>query len=267
MPSGHLILWRPVLLPQSFPVSGTFPMSCLFASGDQNTLASASASVVPVNFQGWSPLTLTAVICLLSRGLSLVFSSPTVRRHQFFGILCSLPFSSQNHWEDHRLNYTDLCRQSNVSAFNTLSRFVIDFLPRSNCPMISWLQSLCAAILEPKKRKTVTTSTFPLLFAMQYGARCHYLSFFFFSLKPALSLSSFTLIKRLFSSSLSAIGVVSSLYLMLLMFLPPILIPDCNSSSPAFLMMCSACWLNKQGDSPVVLLSPSWTNQLFHTGF
>ena len=71
-----------------------------------------------------------------------------------------------------------------------------------------------------------------------------------FSFKPALPLSSFTLIKRLFSSSsLSAIRVVSSAYLGLLLFLLPILIPSCNSSSRACLMMCSVYRLNKQGDS------------------
>ena len=76
------------------------------------------------------------------------------------------------------------------------------------------------------------------------------LAFLIFSCKPALSLPSFALIKRLFSSSLlSAIRVVSSAYLRLLMFLPPILILACNSSSPAFLMMCSAYRLNRQGDS------------------
>ena len=75
------------------------------------------------------------------------------------------------------------------------------------------------------------------------------LAFLIFGFKLALSLSSFTLIKRLLSSSLlSAIRVVSSEYLRLL-FLPPILILACNSSSPAFLMMCSPCRLNKQGDS------------------
>ena len=70
------------------------------------------------------------------------------------------------------------------------------------------------------------------------------------SFKPAFSLSSFTCIKRLFSSSLfSAIRVVSSAYPRLLIFLPPILIPAWDSSSPAFLMICSADRLKKQGDS------------------
>ena len=74
--------------------------------------------------------------------------------------------------------------------------------------------------------------------------------FLMFSFKPTLSLFSLTLIKRLFSSSsLSAIRVVSSTYLRFLMFLLPILIPACNSSSLAFLMMCLVYRLNKQGDS------------------
>ena len=74
--------------PQSFPASGTFPMSHLFTSDDQNAGASVLASV---NSQGWSPLRLTGLISLLSKGLSGVFSRTTVRRHQFFGFL---PFYS-----------------------------------------------------------------------------------------------------------------------------------------------------------------------------
>ena len=80
--------------PQSFPVPGTFPMSRLFESDDQNT--GASASVLPVNIQGWSPLRLTGLISLLSKGLSGVFSSTTVRRHQFFGTQASLQSDSHN---------------------------------------------------------------------------------------------------------------------------------------------------------------------------
>ena len=83
------------------------------------------------------------------------------------------------------------------------------------------------------------------------------LVFWMLSFKPTFSLSSFTFIKRLFSSSsLSAIRVVSSAYLRLLLFLPGVLIPDCASCSPAFLMMYSAHKLNKQGDNI----------QPFHTG-
>ena len=82
--------------PQSFPASGTFPMSWLFTSDDQNTRTSASASVFPTNIQGGFPLRLAGLISLLSKGLSGVFSSITVQRCQFIGALPSLESSSHN---------------------------------------------------------------------------------------------------------------------------------------------------------------------------
>ena len=69
---------------QSFPASGSFPMSQFLVSGGQSTGVSVSASVLPMNIQGWSPLEWTAWISLQSKGLSRVFSSTTVQRHQFF---------------------------------------------------------------------------------------------------------------------------------------------------------------------------------------
>ena len=109
--------------PPSFPASGTFPMSHLFASsGDQNTGTSASASVLPVNIQGWSPLRLTGLISLLSKGLWGVFSSTIVRRPSillhsaFFTAHLSQPYVTTGK-EDHSLDYMDLCQQSNVSVF------------------------------------------------------------------------------------------------------------------------------------------------------
>ena len=71
--------------PQSFPASGAFPINRLFALGGQSIGASASASVLPMNIQGWFPLGLTGWISLLSKGLSRVFSSNTVQKNQFFG--------------------------------------------------------------------------------------------------------------------------------------------------------------------------------------
>ena len=82
--------------PQSFPASGTFPVSCLFTLDDQNTGASVLALVLSVNIQGWAPLRLSGLITLLSKGLSGVFSSTTVRRHQLVGILPSLWSSYHN---------------------------------------------------------------------------------------------------------------------------------------------------------------------------
>ena len=73
---------------QSFPSSGSFPVSWLFSSGSQ--IIGASASVLPMNTQGWFPLGLTGLISLLSKGLSRVFFSNTVRNHQFFSAQPSL---------------------------------------------------------------------------------------------------------------------------------------------------------------------------------
>ena len=70
--------------PQSFPAAGSFQMSQLFAWGGQSNRVSASASVLPVNIQDWSPLGMTGWISLQSNGLSRIFSNPTVQKHQFF---------------------------------------------------------------------------------------------------------------------------------------------------------------------------------------
>ena len=75
---------------QSFPASGSFPVSQFSASGGQSTRVSASASVLPMNAQDWSPLGLTGLISLQSKGLSRVFSNTTVQKHQFFGAQLSL---------------------------------------------------------------------------------------------------------------------------------------------------------------------------------
>ena len=83
--------------PQSFPALGTFQMNLLFASDDQNTGVSASASVLPTKIQGWFTLRLTGLISLLSKGLSGVLSSTTVQRYQFSSSLPSLQSSSHNH--------------------------------------------------------------------------------------------------------------------------------------------------------------------------
>ena len=126
--------------------------------------------------------------------------------------------------------------------FNMLYRFVIAFLPRSKCLLISWLQSPSTVILEPKKIKSFTVSTvFPSIYREVVGPDAMVFIFRMLSFKPAFSLSSFTFIKRLFSSSLlSAIRVVSSAYLRLLIFFPAILIPACASCNLAFHMMYSA---------------------------
>ena len=105
---------------QSLPASGSFLMSRLFESGGQSIGASASASVLLMNIQGWFPLGLTGLISLQSKGLLKVFSSTTIRKHQFFDVqpsLWSTVASTHDYWINHRFDYMNLCRQSDVSAF------------------------------------------------------------------------------------------------------------------------------------------------------
>ena len=156
-PSNNLILSHPLLLRQSFPVSGSFLMSQFFTSGGQSIGVSASASALPMNIQGWFPLGLIGWITLLSKGLSRVFSNTTVQKHQFFGTQPSLWSNSYIHTTLHRTGKTiALTRQTFVGKvmsllFNMLSRFVIVFIPRSKHLLISWLQSPSVVILESKK--------------------------------------------------------------------------------------------------------------------
>ena len=93
MPSSHLILCHPLLLlPQSLPASGAFPMSQLFVWGGQSIGVSASASVLPVNTQDWSPFGWTGWISLQSKWLSRVFSGTAIRP--------SNPTAGRTHWRN-----------------------------------------------------------------------------------------------------------------------------------------------------------------------
>ena len=87
----------PFSFPQSFPASGSFQMSQLFASCGQSIGVSTSTSVLPMNTQDWFPLGWTGWISLQSKGLSRVFSNTTVQKHQFFGAQLSLWSNSHIH--------------------------------------------------------------------------------------------------------------------------------------------------------------------------
>ena len=135
--------------------------------------------------------------------------------------------------------------------FNMLSRLVIAFLPKRKCLLISWLQSPSAVILEPPKIKSLIVSiASPSICHEVMGPGAVILVFWMLSFRWTFSFSSFTFIKRLFrSSSLSAIRVVSSVSLSLLVFLPAILIPACASSSQAFHLIYFVYKLNKLSDN------------------
>ena len=171
--------------PQSFPASGTFPMNHLFISDDESTGGSVSASVLPMNIQCWSPLRLTCLISLLAKGLSGVSPAPQFKgvNSLAFCLLYRIALTMErDHWEDHSLDYVLVL----FLHFNTLSRFVIVFLPRSNRLLISRLRSPSAVILEPTKRESVTASTFsPSICHEVMGPDAMILVFLIFSLKPA----------------------------------------------------------------------------------
>ena len=126
-------------------------MSQLFTAGGlgcRKYWALASGSVLLMNIQGWFPLGLTGLISSMSKGLSRVFSSTTIQKHQFFSAQLSL-------WSNSHPYVTTGSSLKNQSVtiwtfvgkvmslfFNMLSRFVTAFLPRSKSLLISWLQSL-----------------------------------------------------------------------------------------------------------------------------
>ena len=97
MPSKHPAITPFSSFPQSFPASGSFPVSWIFASGGQRIRTSASPSVHPTNIQGWFPLGLTGLISLQSKELSGVFSSTIVWKHQLFCAQPSLWSNSHIH--------------------------------------------------------------------------------------------------------------------------------------------------------------------------
>ena len=111
--------------PQFFLASGSFPMNWLFPSGGQSIGVSASVSVLPMNIQGWFPLGLTSLISLQSKGVSRVFSSTTVGKHQFFS---AQPFYGpaltfiHDYWKNHSFDYTDLCWQKDTCIYVCIRR-------------------------------------------------------------------------------------------------------------------------------------------------
>ena len=142
--------------------------------------------------------------------------------------------------------------------FNTLSRFNAFFFflicwhsfPSMKLASFNFMAAVTVCSDFGAQENCHCFHSFPFYLPWSGGTRPHDLHFLMLNFKPAFSLSSFTLIKRIFScSSLSAITVVSSAYLRFLIFLLAVLIPACTSFSPVFRMMYSAHKLNKQGDN------------------
>ena len=151
--------------PQYFPIR-VFSSELLLASGSQSIGASGSASVLPITIQGRFPLGLTGLISLQHDGLAIVFAKTTVQKatllwcSTFFMVYLSHPDRSTG--ETIAWTMSTFVSKVMYMFFKTLCRFVLAFLPRSKCLLISWLQSPSTVILEPKKIKLVTVSILSL---------------------------------------------------------------------------------------------------------
>ena len=155
-------------------------MSRFFASSGQIIEGSASASVLPMNTQDWYPLGWTDWISLQSKGLSRVFSSTTVQKHQFF---CTLFIVQLSHPYMTTGKTIALTRHTFVGKvmsllFNMLSRLVITFFPKNKHLLFSWLQSPSTVILETQKKVSHYFHFPPFYLTWSDGTRCHDLSFF-----------------------------------------------------------------------------------------
>ena len=172
MLSSHLILCHPLLLClQSVPASGLFPMGWLLALSDQSI--GASASVFPMNIQGWSSC--CPRDSQESSPAPQFKSISSSERSRFYGPALS---SVHDYWKNQLGLMQTFVGKVMSLLFNTLSRFVIAFLPRSRCLLISGLQSPSAVILEPKKIKMCYCfHFFTIYFPWSDGTRCHGLHF------------------------------------------------------------------------------------------
>ena len=143
----------PFSCPQSFPASGSFPVSQLFASGGQSI--GASASVLPMNIQGWFTLRLTGLISLLCKGLSWVSSSTTIQKHQFFGTqpsLDSVKWGWQKAWSPSSSHQKgtflgEMCAGAGgINSFSATTRAIeCSFQPGNLVDPVSEMTSLEAA--------------------------------------------------------------------------------------------------------------------------
>ena len=244
MPSNHLILSHPLfLLPSIFPSIRVFSNELAllirwpkYQSFSFNSPSNEHPGLISFRMD-W--LDLLAVQGTLKSLLQHHSSKASILQHSaFFIVQLSHPYMTTGK-SVALTRWTVVDTETSLMSllFNVLSRF----LPRSKRLLISWLQSPSAVILEPPKIKSVTVSIVsPSICHELMGPDAMILVFRMLNFKPAFALSSFSLIKKLFSSSsLSAIKVILSAYLGLLTFLLAILIPACDSFILAFGMMYS----------------------------
>ena len=237
---------------QSFPGSESFPVSWLFAPGGQSI--EASASVLPMNIQDWCPLGLTGWISCSPKDSQESSATPQFKSINFSAVSFMVQLS---HLYMTTGKTIALARQTFAGkvmclCFNILSVFCHSFPSKWQMSFnFMAIFTICCDFGAQENFKSVIVSIVsPSVCYEVMGPDAMIFTFWTLSFKPAFLLSSFTFIKRLFSSSsLSATSVVSFAYLRLLLLLLAILIPACASFSLAFCVKDSAYKLNKLGDN------------------
>ena len=183
MLSNHLLLCCSLLLllsPSSFPASECFPVSWLFTSGGQSIEASAAATVLPRNIQDWFPLGLTGWISLQSKDSQE--SSPAPQLKSINSLALSLLYGPtltfmHDYWKNHSSDYTVLCQQSDVSAFNILSRFVS--FPSKEQASFNFMATvtICSDFGAQENKICHCFHFSPFYLLWSFGTRWHHLSF------------------------------------------------------------------------------------------
>ena len=160
---------------QSFPASGSFPRSRLFASGGQSIGVSAPTSVLPMNIQDWSPLGWTSCISLQSKGLSRVFANTTAQRSAFFIVQLSHPYMTTG--KTISLTIWTFVGPPSL-LFNMVSRLVITFSSKEQAFFnFKAVVTICNDFGVPKKQSLSLFPLLPHLFAMKWWDQMPWSSF------------------------------------------------------------------------------------------
>ena len=181
MPSNHLILCHPCLLqPSMFPRIRIFSNKSVLTSGGQSIGALASASVLPMNIQGWFFFRIDWFDLLEPMGFSRVFSNTQLKsiNSSVLSFLYGPTLTAiHDYWRNHSFDYVDFFGKVMSLLFNMLSRLVITFLPRNKNLLISWLQSPSAHFGAKENKVCHCFHCFPVYIPWSDGTGCYELSF------------------------------------------------------------------------------------------
>ena len=179
MPSKHLILCHPLLLPSIFPIIRVFSQRVSCSHQVAKVLELVSTSVLPKSIQGWFPLGLTGLISLQSKGLSRVFSNTTVQKQQLCLLYHPAVTSVHDYCKDHSLNYMDLCLETWCVWFLTHCLGFSSFsVKKQLSPNFKLAVAIHSDFRHHEKEICHCFHLSPFYLPWSDGTACHDLSFF-----------------------------------------------------------------------------------------